>query len=441
MSTIYTVKELTEGIRRALDAQFPFVWVKGEVSNLSRPGSGHIYFSLKDNDSLLNCVWFKGNQREKDGFDPLTGEVFEDGPRPSLADTLENGQQILCAGNIAVYAQRGSYQLTVSLVQDDGRGALYAAFEALKKKLSAKGYFAEERKRELLYNPKKVAVVTAPSGAVIQDFLRIANNRGTGSHIRIYPTLVQGEGAGASMTAALQTIAKQAWAEVIVLIRGGGSLEDLWAFNDEGLAEAIFNSPIPVLAGIGHEPDFCLADMTADVRAATPSHAAQLLWPLRDELMQYIDGLDMALNDAINDKMHDYINVVKSHEQALQWLSPLNIWQRQEERLSNFQIRLEQCVQNLLDKNQVKLDSFTSALPLVFTRYEEKINATLESYNLRLLAQNPLAPLERGYALLQTQEGHVVSSINQVEAGQSVHMALLDGEIVAKIQEKMPKTR
>ncbi len=436
MSTIYTVRELTEGIKRVFDAQFPFVWVKGEVSNLSRPSSGHIYFSLKDNDALLNCVWFKNSQREKEGFDPLTGEVFEDGPRPSLAETIANGQQILCAGNLSVYAQRGSYQLTVALIQDDGRGALYAAFEALKTKLMAKGYFAPERKRELVYNPRKVAVVTAKSGAAIHDFLRIAANRGIGSHIRIYPTLVQGEGAAKNMAETLQSIAKQAWADVIVLIRGGGSLEDLWAFNEECLAEAIFNSPIPILAGIGHEPDVSLADMTADVRAATPSHAAQLLWPEREELMQYVDGLEMALDDAINQKIQHYAQSLHMREQALQWLSPLNTWQRQEESLSNFQARLTHCAQSLFEKNQTKLDNLSAALPLALSRHAERLHNTLEGYSVRLLAANPLAPLERGYALLRTDKGRVVSSINEVQVGQSVHMSLIDGELVANVQDK-----
>ncbi len=439
MSIIYTVRELTDGIKRTLDAQFPFVWVKGEVSNLSRPSSGHIYFSLKDNDALLNCVWFKGNQRENDGFDPLTGEVFENGPRPSMAASLTQGQQILCAGNLSVYAQRGVYQLTVSLVQDDGLGALYAAFDKLKSKLMDKGYFAPERKRSLIYNPQRVAVVTAASGAAIHDFLRIASNRGTGGHIRIYPTLVQGEGAAKAMSEVLQSIAAQAWAEVIVLIRGGGSFEDLWAFNEECLADAIFNSPIPVLAGIGHEPDVCLADMTADVRAATPSHAAQLLWPEREELMQYIDGFELALNDIIDNKMYNYSQLLNMREQALHWLSPVNIWQRQDERLSNFHARLMQCAKGFMERNQIKLDNFSSALPMSYSRYQEKLSAQMQGYYLRLLAHNPLAPLERGYALLQTEDGHVLTSVEQVKIGQNVHMSLLDGEIAAKVQKKRHK--
>ncbi len=436
MSSIFTVKELTASLKRLLDAQFPFVWVKGEVSNLSRPSSGHLYFSLKDSDAILNCVWFKNNQRTEDGFDPLTGEVFSDGPRPSMAASLVNGQQILCAGNLSVYAQRGSYQLTVSLVQDDGRGALYAAFEALKGKLMAQGYFNVERKRPLKYNPKRVAIITAPSGAAIHDFLRLASNRGTGAHIRIYPTLVQGDGAAKAMSEAVQFIVKQAWADVIVLIRGGGAIEDLWAFNEECLAKAIFESSIPVLAGIGHEVDVTLADMTADVRAATPSHAAQILWPEREELMQYIDGLELGLNDAIHDKLDSCAQGLKMREQALQWLSPLRIWQRQEERVNNLHERLIRCAQHVLDKNELKLNNYADILPETLSRYEQRLHNLMQGYTLRLKALSPIAPLERGYALLRSDNGQVLSTIEDVKIGQCVHMTLLDGQISAKVQEK-----
>ncbi len=439
MSTIFSVKELTDNIRRLFDAQFPFVWVKGEVSNLSRPSSGHIYFSLKDNDALLNCVWFKKNQRASEGFDPLTGEVFSDGPRPSLAQTITNGQQILCAGNISVYAQRGNYQLTVAIVQDDGRGALYAAFEALKTKLMAKGYFDTQRKRPLIYNPKRVAVITAPTGAAIHDFLTIADDRGTGAHIRIYPTLVQGEGAALAMSEVIKLIVEQGFAEVIVLIRGGGSLEDLWAFNEECLADAIYNSPIPVLAGVGHEVDVCLADMTADVRAATPSHAAQLLWPEREELMQYVDGLEMALTDALDDKVQLCAQRLAQAEQAIKWLSPLRMWQRQDDALKSLEARLMHSGQNFFDKHNEILNRYIDTLPTSFTRYVERKHTLLEGYNLGLKACSPLGPLARGYALLKTDSGRVLSSVEQVNVGSSVHMTLLDGEIIANVQEKSTK--
>ena len=297
---ILTVRALTEQLRRSLEGRFPFVWVRGEVSNLSRPGSGHIYFSLKDQDAQLQCVWFRGQQRQAEqgqSFDPLTGEVF-DSPRPSPLELLRNGLDMLCAGRISVYAPRGQYQMLVELVQPAGQGLLAQAFEERKRRLAEAGYFAQERKRLPPWNPQRVALITSPSGAAVHDFLELARDRGSGAQIRLFPASVQGEEAAPEIVRALETANEQNWAQVIVLIRGGGSLEDLWAFNEESVAEAVFHSRLPVVAGIGHEVDVTLADMTADLRAATPSHAAQLLWPLRAELRQRLDESEAALRRA-----------------------------------------------------------------------------------------------------------------------------------------------
>lgn len=193
--SILTVRQLTAQIKDAVESGFPYVWVRGEVTNVSRPSSGHIYFSLKDENALLQAVWFKGSQKERETFDPLTGEVFEDGPRMSLAGTLRNGQQVICAGRLTVYAPRGGYQLVVELAQDSGEGQLHLALEALKRKLAEKGYFSLERKRPIPEHPHRVAVITAPSGAAIRDFLRLSGERGTGCEIRIHPVPVQGDDA------------------------------------------------------------------------------------------------------------------------------------------------------------------------------------------------------------------------------------------------------
>ncbi len=369
MSDIYTVKELTAKIKRSLEGQYPFVWVKGEVSNVSRPSSGHVYFTLKDSEALLQCVWFKNFQRQEEKFDPLTGEVFEDGPRPSLAHKLVNGQQVLCAGHISVYAPRGSYQLVVALMQEGGHGALHAAFEATKEKLRAQGYFSSERKRELPYNPQKIAVVTAPTGAAIHDFLRIAEQGGTGSAIRVYPVLVQGQDAAPSIVKAMQSIQREAWAEVIVLIRGGGSLEDLWAFNEEIVANAVFTSSIPVLAGIGHEVDVSICDMTADVRAATPTHAAQLLWPAREELMQRVDGLEILLKENVEHVLRQHAQKLQLQQQALQWLSPMRHWQRQNEKLTHCEQVLSASFKNRVEKQDVQLSALCERLQSMSLKY------------------------------------------------------------------------
>ena len=288
--SILTVRQLTAQIKDAVESGFPYVWVRGEVTNVSRPSSGHIYFSLKDENALLQAVWFKGSQKERETFDPLTGEVFEDGPRTSLAGTLRNGQQIICAGRLTVYAPRGGYQLVVELAQDSGEGQLHLALEALKRKLAEKGYFSLERKRPIPEHPHRVAVITAPSGAAIRDFLRLSGERGTGCEIRIHPVPVQGDDAPPRIAEALDDENRRGWADVLVLIRGGGSLQDLWAFNDERVARAIYASEIPVISAVGHEPDVTIADFVADRRASTPSNAAEIAVPDMAELLQRLDS-------------------------------------------------------------------------------------------------------------------------------------------------------
>ncbi len=447
------------------------------MSNLARPSSGHVYFSLKDSDALLHCVWFKHAQRREEKFDPLTGEVFEDGPRPSLAHMLTNGQEILCAGSLSVYAPRGSYQLTVSLVQEGGRGALYAAFEALKVKLMGLGYFATERKRSLPYNPQKVAVVTSAKGAAIYDFLRIAQGAGTGSAVRIYPVPVQGDMAATAIAQSFAQINAEQWADVIVLIRGGGSLEDLWAFNEEAVARAIYDSALPVLAGIGHEVDVSIADMTADVRAATPTHAAQLLWPSREELSQTVDGCEWALHEAIQKHVQRHEQSLSHGEQALKWLSPLHAWHRKEEFLQQSTQRLRHCMWQMLEHKERQLEQKIQALPqglrqveLATTclekatmrlkhagqqlfaqkeqafcqiehtlprcmqQREDKYHHALQALEVQLEAVNPLAPLKRGYALVQQEDGTLVRSVQNITQGQKVHMQVADGRIAAVVQ-------
>lgn len=479
MSEVLTVRELTEALRRRIEGHFPFVWVKGEVSNLSRPSSGHVYFSLKDADALLNCVWFRSRQRDAETFDPLTGEVFEDGPRRSLAHTLENGQQVLCAGRVTVYAPRGSYQLAVELAQDAGFGLLHAAFERLKTALAIRGFFAQERKRPLPFNPSRVAVVTAPTGAAIRDFLRLAAERGCGAQIRIYPTLVQGATAAAEIVEAMRAAQAEDWAEALVLIRGGGSLEDLWAFNEECVAEAVFSARIPVVAGIGHEVDVSIADMTADRRAATPSHAAQLLWPARAELAQRVDDIESALHRAAEVRLAYQSSRLAALKQVLVWLSPVGTLRRLEERLEFIRERLERAAGQFPATRDVTLREWSGRLQAVFgpealagrdarlellsarleqlgsqaaqrrqvdlAAQEQRLcrcgeqmvsvpRGVLENLSLRLAALDPLAPLERGYALVRAVSGGIVRSVAETPPGTVLDITLRDGRIAAAVE-------
>lgn len=481
--SILSVRELTERLRKNLETRFPFVWVRGEVTNLSRPGSGHIYFSLKDHDALLQCVWFRSRQGRDQRFDPLTGEVFDEA-RPSPQDLLHNGLDLLCAGQIGVYAQRGQYQLNVELVQPTGQGLLAQAFEDRKRVLAAAGYFAYERKRPLPPDPKRVALVTSPSGAVLHDFWKLACTRGSGSQIRLFPARVQGEGAAAEIAAAIAQACAQNWAEVLVLIRGGGSLEDLWAFNEELTAKAVFEASVPVLAGIGHEVDVTLADMTADVRAATPSHAAALLWPLRDELHQRVDDAAQNLQRLAQSRLDKACRQLTGFESALRMLSPgrrlarLNadvqrltlalpraarhwlgaqerVWE-QLERLRRVALRPQQLEaravalgmrsaalrvggQNFCEERLRRLNYLDARLAEAVRRGHERRELRLERLDAALVARDPLAPLERGYALVRAADGNVVQSVHEAVLGENIEIRLRDGSIDARVLKSRPR--
>lgn len=485
---ILTVRELTELLRKSLEGRFPFVWVRGEVSNLSRPGSGHIYFSLKDQEAQLQCVWFRAQQRELEQgrrFDPLTGEVF-DKPRPAAQDLLKNGLDVLCAGRLSVYAPRGQYQLLIELIQPAGLGLLAQAFEERKRKLAELGYFSLERKRPLPHDPQRVALITSRSGAAIHDFLELAQSRGSGAQIRFFPVLVQGEGAAPEIARALAEANAQGWAQAIVLIRGGGSLEDLWAFNEEEVAAAVFQSRLPVLAGIGHEVDITLADMTADLRAATPSHAAQLLWPLRAELWQRLDEANAALQRAVSNHLARAGQKLKENETALRWFSPVRHLARLAEKLAGLASgldraaacwlkakkqaweRLEQCrltgfTTETLAMRAARLELLTSALRAALPRRvmdgehrlalaHNRLHAAirelltgrerlLESSESALEARNPLAPLRRGYALVHTRQGDILRSVSDASPGLPIEVRLCDGRVDAVVGSVKPEKR
>jgi len=413
---ILTVRALTEQLRKNLEGRFPFVWVRGEVSNLSRPASGHLYFSLKDAEAQLQCVWFRGQQGQAgqgQAFDPLTGEVF-DSPRPSPLDMLRNGAEMLCAGRITVYPARGQYQLLVEMAQPAGEGLLAQTFEARKRQLAAAGYFAQARKRPLPWDPQRVALLTSSTGAAIHDFMRLARNRGSGAQIRLFAVHVQGEEAAPAMVRALETVDRQGWAEVVVLIRGGGSLEDLWAYNEECLATAVFSSVTPVLAGIGHEVDVTLTDLTADMRAATPSHAAQLLWPDRNELRQRLDEALLALQRVAGQWLAHKERAWEYLEQARRTALGLERLAVREAGLEMARHRLDAAARHLL------------------AGHEHALQKSL----LALEACDPLAPLRRGYALVYGAQGRLVRSVTETESGSRIDVRLHDGHVAAVVEDR-----
>ncbi|WP_300707393.1 exodeoxyribonuclease VII large subunit [uncultured Desulfovibrio sp.] len=485
--SIQSVSQLTDQLRRMVERHFPFVWVRGEVGDLSRPASGHLYFTLKDAGAQLRCVWFRQQQRQRGAFDPLTGEVFAT-PPPAPEELVCEGTELICAGHVGIYAPRGQYQLVVELAQAAGRGGLAQAFEERKRRLAALGYFAQERKRRLPWNPARVALLTSPHGAAIHDFWRLAAGRGQAAHIRLFPVPVQGEGAAPAIVRALAVANAQAAApdgpQVIVLVRGGGSLEDLWAFNEQEVAEAIFHSHLPVLAGIGHEVDVTLADLTADVRAATPSHAAQLLWPSRQELLQRLDEAELSLGRVMR-RNGERLALRLEH---LMRILRVNTPQRQVERLETTRQRraedLRRALRNYLDDRDVRVKALAQALQAVWhparlslreaehAAWDARLRAALPRFlvrqgqartalarrlhaagrqlvagaeerqarlALRLTAHDPMGPLQRGYALVQAAGGELLHSVGQAHCGQDLSIRLQDGALGVTVCQIHPR--
>ncbi|WP_419785315.1 exodeoxyribonuclease VII large subunit [Pseudodesulfovibrio sp.] len=490
MSAIFSVSELTRSVKNLLEAEFPFVWVRGQVTNVARPASGHVYFTLTDGDAALSVVWFKSAQssaatvdRDGERINPLTGEVEEmDGATALSGAALEDGQEVLCAGRLNVYEPRGQYQLVAELVQDQGMGGLAMAFEALKRKLAGKGYFDTERKLELPRDPARVAVITSPSGAAIRDFLRLAQTRGTGAEIRIYPTLVQGDAAPERIAAALDQADEDGWAEVAVLIRGGGSLEDLWAFNTEPVADAIFRARLPVVSGVGHEPDVSIADLVADRRAATPSHAAQELWPRRETLAQRVDVLDLALNRAYAGLLSGKVAAFEHLRKGLAWLSPVRRLERVEDAYGRLLSRLDDagrdifynglldvrsCVDRLdrsfgthrLDVAAREVAGLTRRLARAFgpravdeagretagllrrlngsaNQLAEARERRLEVTETALRGLDPERPLERGYSLVRiVGTGGFLRDPSEVSPGDGLDIRVRGGRVAAVVTE------
>lgn len=475
MPHIFEVEELTRAVGDVLESQFPFVWVRGQVGNVTRPPSGHVYFTLRDEKAQLSVVWFKSARRSvaRGGVNPATGELMEQGYTPDV----EEGTSILVAGRLNVYAPRGQYQLIAEMVQEEGLGELALRFEAMKARLAQKGYFDEDRKMRLPASPRRVALVTSPSGAAVRDFLRIAGERGAGCEIRIHPVLVQGDAAPAQIAQALDDICEDGWADVAVVVRGGGSLEDLWAFNTEPVAEAIHRAILPVLSGVGHEVDTTIADYVADARAATPSHAAQMLWPARSDLMQGVDALEASLMRAGARMLADAEGQLRAEERALAWLSPAKRVAQWGERFDTatrdlmrawdlFAGRKERDYENglyalgaaygppAMDERARTLESLVRRMAAAAGEQVRRPQAVLDMAEAQLSRQdpvaateralelaetrlhglNPLRPLERGYGLVQSvRTGKFLRSVDDAAPGDELDIRVHDGRVAARV--------
>ncbi len=398
---VYSVSALTAEVKAVLEDGFSAVWVEGEVSNFKHHTSGHMYFTLKDAEAQIRAVMFRGNNR-----------LLRFQPKDGLA--------VLVFGTVTLYERRGEYQINVEFMEPKGVGALQLAFEQLKARLQAEGLFDAGRKRPVPRLPRKIGIITSPTGAVIRDMLTIIGRRFPGLAILIYPVQVQGEGAAAEIAAALGHLGRRPDLDVLIVARGGGSLEDLWAFNEEVVARAIAASPIPVISAVGHETDVTIADFVADLRAPTPSAAAELVVAQRDELRQRVDeqaGRALAAVEATLAMRRERIQMLGRH---LGVLSPAAQVRRQAERLRGFRQRL------------------FAWWGLARMLRQERLKVLVG----KLETLSPLAILARGYSIcFSLPSRQVVKDAAKVGVGSEVAVHLDRGELQCVVQETSPHRR
>ncbi|MEQ1886650.1 MAG: exodeoxyribonuclease VII large subunit [Bryobacteraceae bacterium] len=429
-----SVSELTTAMRGLFTEYFQDIWVAGEISGVKLAASGHYYFTLKDESAQLRCVCYK-----------MTARFLKFRPQDGVA--------VLARGRVDLYEARGEVQLIVEAIEPQGHGALQLAFEQLKKKLEAEGLFSSERKRKLPELPERIGIVTSPTGAVIQDMLHVLERRCPGRHIRLYPAQVQGEGAAEQIASGVEFFSESGWAEVVIIARGGGSLEDLWAFNEERVARAIAACSVPVISAVGHETDFTIADFVADLRAPTPSAAAEIVIATRESLVDRMNIADHKLLQSTRLKiallaraLHGVaIDRARLHQaigKHMQRVDDLDYRMREQWRAA-FTAR-----NRALDSTTAKIASLDVRLRLAAMRRKLQVcdsavsqlmrlqlnaaKAELTPLEAHLKQLSPLAILERGYALVE-RDGNLVKSPEDAPVGSEIRIRLAKGEVAARV--------
>jgi exodeoxyribonuclease VII large subunit len=439
---IYSVSRLNREVRAVLEGSFPMLWVEGELSNLAQPASGHIYFTLKDEAAQVRCAMFRPR-------------------RLLLRFRPAAGQHVLVRARVGLYEGRGDFQLIVEHMEPAGEGALRLAFERLKQKLAAEGLFDEARKRPLPLFPRQIGLVTSPSGAAVRDLLSVLGRRFPALPVVIYPAQVQGEGAAAELVAALELANRRAECDLLILARGGGSLEDLVAFNDEGLARTIRASAIPVVTGIGHEVDFTIADFAADRRGATPSAAAELASPSAEHLAHRLAAFEQRLTAAARPRVAGLAQRLEAARRHLALLHPMAALQRREQRVDDLERRLGETTRLRLDRaharwrdlagrlaaasperrldrvaaaHRMLAERLVRAMPRELARRRERLSALAHALN----ALSPLATLGRGYALVRLlPDRRLITDAAQAAPGDRIEATLSKGGLVALVESRV----
>lgn len=435
---IYTVSRLNSEVRLTLELQFRQLWLVGEVSNFVAASSGHWYFSLKDQAAQVKVAMFKQNNR---------ASVM---PR--------NGQQVMIRARISVYEPRGEYQLLADFIEAAGDGLLRQQYEQLKAQLHAEGLFEPGRKKPLPSEPQCIGVITSPTGAAIRDILTVLSRRAPALQVIIYPSLVQGNQAAADLSAALQVAIRRRECDVLIIGRGGGSIEDLWCFNDETLARQIANCPIPIVSAVGHEVDFAISDFVADLRAATPSAAAELVSPDQQQQWQQIAKLQQRLQQAMRVLLGQHAQQWLFAQKRLQQQHPARRLEQQQQRLDELELRLQRAVRQHIERHRQRWQFWQKSLALcspalrvsqqslqhqqLQRRLEQAMAQRLQQakqqwhqHSVMLQQISPLATLERGYAITLHQ-GKVVKDAMSLQAGDVVTTKVANGEFQSTVMPR-----
>ena len=437
---IFQVSELNQKVRMMLESEFVNVWITGEISNFIKASSGHWYFSLKDKKAQIKGAMFRGNNR-------------------TVRANIVEGSQVLVRGRISLYEPRGDYQLIVEMMEPAGEGLLKQEFEQLKVKLSQMGLFDQDVKRPIPQSPKKVGVITSPTGAAIHDIITVLQRRSPQTQVIVYPTMVQGEHAAANLIWAIEAANYRQEVDVLIVGRGGGSLEDLWPFNDEALAHTIYNSALPIISAVGHEVDVSISDFVADLRAPTPSAAAELVSTdnseLTNKVTQLYSRLLMAYANQHKNRKQGLIKLNKS----LSLLHPSHQVQLAQQKTDELQLKLTSCMNNKLaqasHKHAVNKELLLANTPKhqveqaankqfeLTRRLKQSIQQNLQQQQNRFAKNieklnivSPLATLERGYSITQTTDGKVISKVEQAQQQQELNIKLSDGDIKVKVDHE-----
>ncbi|MGH1472377.1 MAG: exodeoxyribonuclease VII large subunit [Cellvibrionaceae bacterium] len=438
---VISVSQLNRKAKQLLETHISLTWVEGEISNFAAPASGHWYFTLKDADAQVRCAMFRG--------------------RNSLARFKpKQGQQVLIRARVSLYEGRGEYQLIAEHIEEAGFGVLQRAFEALKTKLSKEGLFEEEHKQAIPSIPKHLAVITSPTGAAIRDVLSVLERRFAGIPVTVIPVQVQGEGAAQQISDAIQLANKANRFDVILLTRGGGSLEDLWPFNEEIVARTIFDSQLPILSAVGHEIDFTISDFVADFRAPTPSAAAEILSPDGVDLMQTFSGFDILLGQSLQRVVNHNKHCVHSLSSRLR--HPGERIQSRAQHLDNLEMRMQKAIGFTLHESKSTLQSVTQRQQhlhpgkkidqLIHHVNQLTVRSTLqiqqkiksEKNNLGKVAEilqtvSPLNTLRRGYSVSLDAKGTILKNTNKVSVGDTITTKLGDGELQCTVDDINPE--